>query len=39
MNQRGRKWGELASYMKPRAQMEFPYPEKEAGVGGKKLSY
>lgn len=34
MHQRGRKWGELASYMKPRARMEFSYPEKEAGVGG-----
>ena len=34
MHQRGREWGELASYMKPRVQMEFSYPEKEAG--GKK---
>lgn len=34
MHQRGKEWGELASYMKPRVQMEFSYPEKEAG--GKK---
>ena len=30
MHQRGREWGELASYMKPRVPMEFSYPEKEA---------
>ena len=31
MHQRGREWGELASYMKPRVPMEFSYTEKEAG--------
>ena len=31
MHQRGREWGELGSYMKPRVPMEFCYPEKEAG--------